>query len=457
MAKALFDIRVFLKAGAETLVIVKTSVLCEYVNGLMGTKIVVVNDFVSYPDSRAYRIEFVNNNSITGTPKMRVINLTPSRTYNYSYYIQQTDDLQKAILFDLDAGSVQEKKTFRETNTIIVSEDSLPFYFAIQQSYRVGGNVKDLSLMVEQISEAQTGQYPVVVLTDKGIFALEQGSGVVLYSNIIPISNDICSRGTVQTKAGVAYLANKAVNLLTGRKGVNISKALEGIIDMDLIRASEGFPLAVQSEDLYDISKYLSAQDFREYIKEATLLYDSIREEIIVSNIAHKYSYVYSIRNGLWHKITSSFVHSSGKYALEVAPGSKVNLVDINEEYYYTIDSDPAYAPPPYNQTLMHLQTRPLKFDEEGYKTIYRALMRGMIYPVEDKPFGCYIFASNDMREWAVVSAAQTEDAAANLRMYRNRQSYRYFIIVAGGHVQLRHSLSYLDLEIDDKYDKKIR
>ena len=458
MATAIFQVRTYLKAGSETLVLVQNNFECEYAAGTSGTKIAILNDFVAFPDSRAYKIELVNYNATTDSYKMRVINLIPSRAYNYAFYVQKSDDLSKAILYDLDTEEVVvEKKSYRETNVLLVSESSVPFYFPVQHSYKVGGNIQDLSLMVEQISEAQTGQYPVIILSDKGIFALEQGSGIVLYSNIIPISNDICSKGTVQTRSGVAYMANKAVNLLSGRKGINISKALEGIIDGDLIRASEGFPLATQSEDLYDVSNYLSGVDFREFVKGAILMYDSIREEVIVSNKAYKYSYVYGIMTGLWHKITSSYLHSSGKYALEIAPETKVNLVDLNEEFYYTLASHPAYAPPPYNHSIIHLQTRPLKFDSEGYKTIYRALLRGMIYPGEDKPFGCYIFASNNMRDWTMVSAAQTEDAIASLRMYRIKRSYRYFIIVAGGYVQLRHGISFIDLEIDDKYESKER
>ena len=198
METELFEIRTYINVGIETMIVIKKNVVCEYTTGLWGTKIIVLNDFVAYPDSRAYKIEFVSPNSNTGLPKMRVIYLTPSLSYNYAYWVQQDNSLQLAIQLDLDAPEVTERNTYSEHDVVIASANSLPFYYPVENSYKVDGNVTSLALMTEQISEVQTGQWPVVIFTDSGIYSLEQGEGTVLYSRMIPISMATC-RGNSRT------------------------------------------------------------------------------------------------------------------------------------------------------------------------------------------------------------------------------------------------------------------
>lgn len=449
MATALFDIRVYLKTGIETLIIIKKDVLCEYASGVSGTRIAILNDFISYPDSRAYKIEFVCNNTNTGLPKMRAVSLLPSRAYNYAYYVQKEGDLNWAILLDLDANDVEEKRQWRESDVIIASELSVPFYFPVQHSYRIGGNVTDLAIMTEQISEVQTGQWPIAVLTDGGIYALEQGSGTVLYARVIPVSITPCRRGAIQTKMGVVYLTKDSVCLLSGRKGLNLSEAIEGPPRKE-IRSCESFALATGNDnELYNITPHLSSVDFREYVHGAALFYDNnpSREEVIVSNPQYRYSYVLSLKTMLWHKVTDVYMHTDSRYAI-TKNDNKTTIVDILDE---------AESSEEQGNIVVHVQSRPIKLEHDGYKTIYRAIMRGNIAPANDKAFGVYIFASDDLTNWELVSAGQTGQKLPALRLFRSRKSYRFFTVVAGGAVNTITNIAYLSLEIDDKYAQKLR
>lgn len=404
----------------------------------------ILRDFISYPDSRAYKLTFRYEESITEIWYSATIFLQPSKAYNFSYWAAKDD-----IIMIEEYASFVENRSYRENNVLITSENSMPFYFPVETSYRVGGNIKDLSLMVEQITDSQTGQYPLVILTDRGVFALQQGEGKVLYSNLIPISNDICSPGAVQTPRGVAYIANRCVNILAGREGINISSVLEGYLTEGL-RENASFLLATQSEDLYDISESLSQIDFRDYLSGSKLFFDTVQNELIVSNTNYKYSYVFNFLSKSWHKITAVFAAGKGRLALQVN-GTKVNLVDITDEYAY-IPPDPEELP--VMQTV-HFHTKPLKFGTDGFKSIYRAIVRGEIHPLE--PFGAYIFGSNDLNAWNMISAVQTESPVSNLRLFRAKYSYRYFIIMAGGLIQSNSNIAYIDLEIDDKYQNKAR
>ena len=434
VVEQLFEVIAYLRTSGDDLVVKGRTYADVDTTGDVRT--LILRDFVSYPDSRAYKLVFQYQEPITEIDYNTTIYLTPSRAYNFSFWVKQSDP----ILIE-GYGNITESRNYKETNVLIASENSVPFYFPVETSYKVGGNIKDLSLMVEQITDSQTGQWPIVILTDKGIFALEQGSGIVLYSNLIPISNDICSAGSVQTPRGVVYISNRAVNILVGRNAANISAVLEGPIDTN-IREDASFLLATASDELYDISDHLSIVDFRDYLVGAVLLFDTNKNEIIVSNVSYKYSYVFNLPSQSWYKTTSTYLSGKGRLALQ-KNSSAVDLVDITDEYYIN------------TTRMVHAQSRPLKLESEGYKTIYRAILRGELLPVE--PFGAYIFGSNDLIEWNMISAAQTESDCANLRLFRSKCSYRYFIFCTGGIVKINSNIAYIDLEIDDKLQSKLR
>jgi hypothetical protein len=374
-----------------------------------------------------------------------VINLTPSRSYNYSFYLRMDGDLLRAINLDLTADdNVTERSSYTESSSIIVSAQSVPFYFPVEHSYSIGGNIKELSLMAEQVSRNQTGQYPIIILTDKGIYALEQGSGLVLYSNLTLISNDVCEAGVVQTSNGIVYVANRSVNLLLGRDSISLSSQLEGECEMT-IRESNSYRLATDNTLLYSITPFLSAMDFRDYISgKILLLYDSEKKEIIVSNQEQSYSYVFSMEGRVWFKISQRFVYSSERYALVTTVEDRVNVVDITREQMT-------------GTSLTHVQTRPVKLGTDGYKTIYRAILRGKMIPDDGKPFGCYIFASSNLLKWALVCAVQSAEEVVNMRMIRASKSDRFYIVVMGGKVKQNHSIGYIDFMLQDQIETKDR
>ena len=636
-----------------------------------------LSEIVAFPDSRAMEmyISFELADTIIPTNTLvyqsKVV-LTPSKTYNYAY-IYKTFSLTEPLLLCSVVGIgegevIPSSNVIEDKDVILVSSQGMPFHFPVEHSYRIGGEIQDLALLVEQISEAQQGQFPLAILTDRGIFALQQGNGVVLYSNLVPISNDVCKRGAVQTKSGVVYIANGAINLLVGREGINLSFPLEKEPQTD-IRSNNSFILATKNIALYDISAYLSQVDFRDYLSDAVLLSDSNKEEVIVSNKTYSYSYLYSLRSKLWSKITGSFTQGSGRLALRTTqsgispsmastarlvvselilqeafafiasnkctlasgdtiipsgitlsmfannlqvsslltqtamplylcieemvaempsmemiynPTTKVidlytndatlnaktievkNIltsiasgllgiyaqsvqivrkgiaetisatingivvsatINVGETYLslanrlataigtaivavtadavgnsilitskskgatmnnYTIavtssmnclltcnpfegaKDETAIASDSFVDVvdltteelngivLTHVQTRPMILNNEGYKAIYRAILRGELNP-NTKPFGCYIFASNHLKGWEMVSASQTSTDKAYLRLLRTKKAYKYYIIVFGGIVDMNHNITSMDFDIQEQLEQKER
>ena len=259
-------------------------------------------------DSRAERVEFVitscaSNSSLAG--RKYTAELTPSPAYNYAYYFG--DNILPVTSYEIFDGKYPEPTdTYSETNTINVSANGMPMVFPVAYSYKFDGNITALSVAMQQISDAQVGQWPVNVLTDNGIYALQQGNGAVLYSNIIPLTGDTCVNPSVcYTSQGTAYISNGAVYLINGRNTTKMSLLLEGQPDT-YVQNNESF-LKCCGGSLYNISSFLSQKDFREYVDNAKLSWCANTNELIVSNPAYPYSYVYDFVYNAWYKVMGTY------------------------------------------------------------------------------------------------------------------------------------------------------
>lgn len=429
-----FDAFFTLQVGTQSIV-VKGSIYAELKELAGNYYCRIAKSMICYPDSRCTRLSVYTDSSMETLAGF--LTMKPSRSYNYSYVAREDGKAYIEIPLNNGSSPAATTRIYREEDVVIASEASMPYFFPVQHSYRVQGRIVDLAVMAEQITDSQTGQWPLFVLTESGIFALEQGSGVVLYGRTTPISSDRCKAGSSQTGAGVAFITERGIHIIEGRTAVNISLPLLDKADKT-IRSNPSFLLATKSEALYDISASLSQVDFEEYIKGCRILYDSTRSEVIITNTSYKYSYVYSLTSHTWHKITTTFRQGSGKIALQYS-----KVVSLSEEVS--------------TEQVTHIQTRPLALSSYGYKTLYRAILRGLIRPATGKIYGYYLFGSNDLAEWNIIVGRQISINVANIRTTRSSKSFRYYIIVAGGHVKGEHNIAGVELMLEDKLDSKVR
>ena len=441
---AVFEVYVYLRTntGVEDIII-----RGEFLGGLdrvaQGSYELRTSGIISFPDSRAYKVVIIgryNNVDYNNT-----IELVPSHSYNYAF---ATEPWYGFGLSPTSIPTPIERTTpYTESDVLIASALGVPFHFPVEHSYRINGNIRALSIMAAMVSDSQIGQYPLVVFTSRGIYALEQGGGLVLYSNIIAISNDICeSNNTIRTKYGVVYIANNSVNILIGRHGKVLSSELEAAPDKS-IRDNINYPLCLNNATLIQIFPQLSEVDFRDYIISSILLYDSNREEIIVSNGLYAYSYVYSLRTQFWHKISSSYRGGGMKFALQ----NKITTTEDVTDLVYLTEEDRE------NPVLSLVQTQPINLGKYGYKTISRLILRGELFLQENTIYGVYIFASNDLTNWKCVAARQININIANIRTERAKLSYRYFVIIAAGEVNPESNIYTAGIEANEKLENKIR
>lgn len=291
---------VYLKIAGETLVL-RYDCVCSLENAftLKFPKV------ITFPDSRAYRIVFYDRyNSCTPFS----VNLLPSATYNFAFRTLEETSVNVPVDDSKPAKFPAEVNGADDNMNLVVSEAMNPYYFPVEHSYLMPGEIINLSVNTEQISTSQVGQYPLYVFTTEGIYALQVGDGKVLYSHVIPISAEVAVKGSdvLQTKYGIVFVTKKGLKLIAGSSVTDFSEPVNGHVETQL-RESEKFVLINSHQKTFNARPYLSTVSFAEYIRAAEMGYDITEDEIIISNPSYKYSYVFSLKTKTWHKITETF------------------------------------------------------------------------------------------------------------------------------------------------------
>lgn len=316
----------YLKAESRTLVIRHEGipVLFRYETSASGAvtmgSVAVLSGYLTYPDTRCERlvIQYTEGGSAYG---WETAMKHEGSAYNYAYaYVAEG-----SAEFTLQTANTDATDSvYEEKDTVNVSAMNNPTVFPVEQSYRFVGSVTGMALALEELRSTQQGTYPVYVMTESGVFALNQGSGGVLYASITPINTDKCVKGkSVQVRNGVAYCANGRLYWLVGRKRVDIMLPLDGYPDY-APRANASYPLACQGS-LYDVTGLLSNGGLRRYLDGSSLGYDSFHDELMVSNPAYGYTYVFNFGAQRWFKISGSFSGTEdGQVALKSSGGEAI-------------------------------------------------------------------------------------------------------------------------------------
>ena len=110
-------------------------------------------------------------------------------------------------------------------NKLRVSAANNPFSFPLANSYAIGsGNNRIIAVnsAAIEMSDAKFGEFPLYVFTEEGIFALQSGSGEILYSSIIPINYDcIINPKTLAVNYNILYITDRGIMAMSS-EGVSL-------------------------------------------------------------------------------------------------------------------------------------------------------------------------------------------------------------------------------------------
>lgn len=144
-----------------------------------------LSPLISYPDSNAYKMEIVVKSEKTRYKGSFL--LTASEYENRADYLDETlsaitlenDSLPASTPLDIP---LSENDTYTQPNILRVSELENPFVFPSEQTYTISnGEITGIATITAALSEGQFGEFPLYVFTEEGIWALQNGNGIVCY------------------------------------------------------------------------------------------------------------------------------------------------------------------------------------------------------------------------------------------------------------------------------------
>lgn len=400
-----------------------------------------INPLFSYPDARAYKsiIYFCDTNN--QVYKKIEIPLKPHNALNIAYYITPGLDyleLQDTIPFRYTPPPGYA--TVTENNKIKVSALNNPFQFPNQNTYTVAGRVLAMASNAVPVSDGQFGQFPLYLFTESGINVMQiGGSGEVIYSNIIPVADEIALPGTITPVSGaIFFLTVRGAYLIAGSKAQPISEALNAPqpqlhiqnFKPILLHLFPGFPVA-------DLS-------FLTFIASGVAVHFNYpQNEILIVSQQQGYAYVYNLNAAQWHITTHTFAPVQNTYPYLYGIVGRT-VIDIADE-------TPGGTP-------VLLLTRALKLGSCQYKNLHRYIIRALIHNSAD--CGLFTCSSNDAIHFCIKSnlripPGQHIDPDTGLIA---RNTYRYFLALLVGNMDKESRINYIDTTAYPTYNNdKIR
>ena len=410
--------------------------------------------YFMYPDSRAVRMEIYRTNS--GALEVAKIPLTAHRVRNEAYYLQtkmsniiqvvgETNRQYKAAVIDaaLNWESVTSIPAADDINVMTdilkVSAVDNPFYFPTAQTYKFEGDIMGLASNAEAISTGQFGQYPLFVFTTEGIWAMAvDASGQGAYVSQSPFSREVCSGAVCPVSGGIVFTTQRGVMAISGGQVTELSAPLDGLADQ-MLENSDALMTAIFGKAGKDKDLPNTPVPIRVYLDGAKLAYNYLHNEVILSNTAYGYSYVYSLANQEWSMIDVVFDVTTNSYPeLVVYDNGSTRRITFN-------DGDESNA--------VVAITRPVKVDTLDFKRLRQAALRCTF----EGSLNFYVLGSNDGASFVCITGKEhneVKDESGKVKTQRDlitsmsrSKQYKYIAIAVAGNMKGRVSLTEMLVE----------
>lgn len=377
-----------------------------------------MNPFFSYPDTRAYKAVITTTDKLDNIIQQTSFSLKPHPNLNISYYIDPS--LYKITLLDVSISSAILYEDvyckINEENKIKVSALQNPFVFPNENTYVTGkGEVIGMATNSSTVSEGQFGQYPLYVFTNEGIYLFAVGSENNVYSNIVPVSEEIALPGTIKPVTGaVFFITARGAFIISGSTPTPLSTVLNAnCLEQNMQYYDQILQTLLPDNDIHIFS-------FFEFIHlpDITIHFNYIENEIIIASMIARHTYVYNFNSASWH--TSTYVFTTVQNCYPNLYGIENNeILNISEETN-------SFSP-------IILVTRPIKYGTQQFKSLYRHILRGYINnPIT---LGLFNFSSNDAINFRLIT---------NQRIHKGKyrdldtgllslNKYRYFALILIG------------------------
>lgn len=267
------------------------------------------------------------------------------------------------------------------SSQVFTSVVNNPFLFQASGDNTVGtGSILGITANTEAVTQGQFGQYPLIVFTTDGIYALSVNAEG-LYSSAYPLSREVCNNAASITPTDrlVFFTSSKGLMAVSGSTVTCLSTQLDGRTQLGF-HAYGGAP-------------------FAQHLQSALLAYDYPRSLLFILAKDSAAAYVYDMR--------------SRTFATATMPGQVYSVVsnypDTLIQYGSGQNGDVGtfrLIPHPETDTRACqcvFATRPLKLGSEMQLKTLRQIRH--LHTVTQGTFQFAIYASNDCRTWTQLSS----------------------------------------------------
>lgn len=321
-------------------------------------------------------------------------------------------------------------------NKIYTSEVNNPFHFPLSGINTIGtGEIIGMSTAAKALSEGQFGQFPLYAFTSDGVWAMEV-SNTGGFSARQPITRDVCLSKDFITPIdnAVLFLTDRGVMLMSGSNSSCISNILDSNEQFSMWQLPYGEQVMEKAgipESAFEVLP------FKEYIRNARMLYDYVNQRVILYNANRSYAYMYSLESKAWGMINANIASGVNSYPNALAMTTDAKLVDFSQK----------------NGTEGFkglLVTRPLKLDAPTIlKTVDAVIQRGVFKKGSVKSI---LYGSRDLCDWYLIASSKDH--------YLNGffgTPYKYFRLALVCDLSDKESISGCSVEFTPKQTNNLR
>ena len=225
-----------------------------------------------YPDPRAKHVVILK-----GGTQILNEDLKEHPALNGAYFYKPfTSDVTNTLVEPTSAtGSIPSVSpiTFEPMpSTIMTSEVNNPYVYPAEGYNDVGtGKIIALTTITQALSQGQFGQYPLLVFTTEGIWAMSVNA-TGLFSSAHPMSREVCNNvaSITQTDGAVFFSSEKGLMVIVGSQVKCVSEQLLG----------------------------KSNEPFAVFLKTAHIAYDYRDSLLWIANNSSEIAWIYAIKSG---------------------------------------------------------------------------------------------------------------------------------------------------------------
>ncbi len=189
--------------------------------------------------------------------------------------------------------------TVTEPNKIYTSEVNNPFIFPVSGVNTIGtGDIIRIVSTTKALSQGQFGQFPLLVLTTDGIWAMtvnDEG----LYSTKQVLSRDVCNNpdSIVQTDNLVFFTSERGLMAIDGSQVICVSEHMKG-----LPANATTMPRMDKLAPAF-VSACADNSDIQQFLRQSHAGYSYRENALYFTNPAYTYTWVFRISSQTWTKL----------------------------------------------------------------------------------------------------------------------------------------------------------